>query len=221
MRWMLTRCSVQELLAARETAVWCGSETLNEKFPILEASARLSIFTNCSVKTQLATTDMGDLEAETSGRAKLSCAGRLWVVKMAAEMKMDGIKHLLCFTHCFDATDPRDKIFALVGLASDIDEDFIDYSKSYQEIIEDLSRRFLDGRIETDGCFTLDVWSCISRSEDDELTGPSWVIDWSKLHHSLYGPLMASYPSKDSLIKRRPEIRFAKEADKEVSRTPT
>lgn len=174
--------------------------------------------TNCSVKTQLATTEMADKEAETVGRAKLSCAGRLWVLKNATELGMDDIVHLLCFSHCFDATDPRDKIFALVGLASDIDEDFVDYSKSYQQIIEDLSYQLLNGAIGIKKSSPLDIWSCINLTGVEELIGPSWVVDWSKLQYSLYRPLMAQYASEQPVIARVPEIHFSKEDQKEVSK---
>lgn len=129
---------------------------------------------------------------------------------------MDTILQLLLFSHCFDSTDPRDKIFALIGLASDIDEDFVDYSKPYEDLIKDLSHRFLDGRIRTNTGSALDVLSCINRTEDEELAGPSWVVDWLKLQNTLYSPLMGQYPSESPVIKRSPEVKFVQEGSKEV-----
>lgn len=79
----------------------------------------------------------------------MMCAGRLWSFKIAKENGMSGILWFLLITRCFDATDPRDKIFALVGLVSDVSEEFIDYSKSYDTVVREFSHMLLDGRIET------------------------------------------------------------------------
>ena len=42
---------------------------------------------------------------------------------------------LILLTANFDSTDPRDKIFALVGLSKNVEEYFIDYTKSIDEIL--------------------------------------------------------------------------------------
>jgi starch phosphorylase len=204
---------VQELVCARELIIWCGSQTLNEEFPVLEAAARLFMMWNCTCKTQLATTVLEDKEAEGIGRSKLMCAGRLGSFKSLKDNGLSGILWLLLLTRCFHATDSRDKIFALVGLASDIGEEFVDYSKSYDDVVRELSRMLLDGRIETTSGSVFDLWSCITRDEDDDLAGSSWVVDWLKLRDSLYTPLMSQYGSDLPTIHRKPEIHFL-EVDK-------
>jgi hypothetical protein len=66
----------------------------------------------------------------------------------------------------------------------------------------------LDGRIETTSGSVLDLWSCITRDEDDNLSGPSWVVDWLKLRDSLYTPLITGYKSEYPMIYRKPEIQI-------------
>jgi hypothetical protein len=56
---------------------------------------------------------------------------------------------LLLATRPLQATDRRDKIFALVGLASDVDESFVDYSKDIEDIVTELSHMFLSGKLES------------------------------------------------------------------------
>jgi starch phosphorylase len=204
---------VQELICARELAIWCGSQTLNEDFPVLEAAARLYTMSNCTVKTGFGTTVLKDKNAEGIGRSKMMCAGRLWGFKSVRDIGLSGIMCLLLITRYFEATDSRDKVFALVGLASDVGEDFVDYSKSYDTIVQELSHMLLDGRIEITSDSVFDLWSCITRDEDDDLSGPSWVVDWLRLRDTSHTPLMCQFQSDNPMIHRKPEIHFS-EADK-------
>lgn len=207
---------MQELICASELTIWCGSETLNLDFPVLEAAAHLFTMYNCNIKTQLATTALKDKEAEGIGRSKIMCAGRLWGFKAFRDDGISGIMWLLLVTRCFDSTDPRDKIYALVGLANDVGEEFVDYSKSYENVIQELSHMLLDGKIETTSGSTLDLWSSITRDGHDDLSGPSWVVDWLKLRDSLYSPLLSRYDLEAPMMQRRPEIQFSKTDEDEV-----
>jgi hypothetical protein len=103
---------VQELICARELTIWCGQQTLNEDFPVLEAAARVFMMSNCTIKTQLATTALEDKEVQGVGRSRMMCAGRLWGFKTLKDSGLSGIMLSLLITRYFQATDPRDKIFA-------------------------------------------------------------------------------------------------------------
>lgn len=146
----------------------------------------------------------------------MMCAGRLWVIKTSRDYGLSYIAWFLLSTRYFDATDSRDKIFALVGLASDIGEEFINYSKSYDDVIRELSHMFLDGRIETTSGSVFELWSCVTRDEDDDLFGPSWVVDWLKLRNSPYTPLMSQFQSECPAIHREPDIHFSEAHEGEV-----
>ncbi|KAJ8118304.1 hypothetical protein OPT61_g689 [Boeremia exigua] len=214
--WFSRIWIVQEIVSAKNFTIWCGPDTLNEDFPVLEASARLLQMSNCNVKIQLATTALPDKNVQGAARSKLMCSGRLWGFKNFREIGVTGIFWNLLITRSFDATDPRDKIFALAGLATDVGEDFVDYSKSYEHVIRELSHMLLDGTIPTTSGSALDIWSCITRDDDDELDGPSWVVDWLKLRDSLYTPLMSQYVSEKPAIQRRPEVVFSSTGEEET-----
>ena len=77
-----------------------------------------------------------DEHAQQAAEKRLANAHVLFVIKYAREHAMSGTLYLLTATRCFEATDRRDKIFALVSLTSDIDRSFVDYSKSYEEVIK-------------------------------------------------------------------------------------
>lgn len=171
---------------------------------------------NCNTKTQIATTVLEDKNAQGIGRSKLMCAGRLWGFKASREQGLDGMLRYLLTTRYFDATDPRDKIFALVNLAGDVVEEFVDYSKSYADVVQELSRMVLEGRVPSTSGSTLDFLTCITRDEDDDLAGTSWVVDWLRLKDSLYTPLMNQFPSEAPTISRSSEVQFLDTEDGEV-----
>ncbi|KAF7672488.1 het-domain-containing protein, partial [Alternaria burnsii] len=111
-------------------------------------------------------------------------------------------------TSSFEATDPRDRMFALVGLMEDIDESFVDYSKSYQDLTQELSRMFLNGTIGSTVGSELDVLSLISRDEKHEFTEPSWVVYFRSRRSFQHVPLVWVYPSKKPVVNRNPDIQF-------------
>ncbi|CZR57672.1 uncharacterized protein PAC_07561 [Phialocephala subalpina] len=79
---------------------------------------------------------------------------------------------LLRATGRFQATDPRDKIFALLGLAKDAEQLEIraDYSKKYEEICVEVATKLIKGH-------GLSILSFASRTGAYNL--PSWVPDWN------------------------------------------
>ena len=128
-----------------------------------------------NIRLQLATPD-------EFVRHHFTCAGKLELLRhMKGEIGMLG---LLLMTRGFEATDPRDKMFALVGLGEDVDDDFVDYEKSIEEVLKDLSRRFLEARVPS-VTSSLDIWSCIDGAQDSrESETPSWIMDWRRLMES-------------------------------------
>jgi len=206
---------------ARQVVIWCGPTTANEDFPVLEAIARWSRMINCVLYTQDAVISFKDQDARRAARLRLPCAGNLFLIKEARENAESGTLYLLKKTHLFDAADPRDKVFALVGLANDIDKSFVDYSKSYDDVMRDLNLMFLEGRIEPTMGSVLDVWSSITREEDDEIAQPSWVVDIFKPQsfEYMYTPLVNFYPSREPHVVRKPELQFSEEAGEKVSFT--
>jgi len=81
---------------------------------------------------------------------------------------------LLLNTLRCEATDRRDKVFALLGLAADIEHPLLkpDYSQGWPEVYANLAR-FL---IQRDN--SLDV-ICVAKHDRPNTELPSWVPDWS------------------------------------------
>jgi hypothetical protein len=204
--WFTRMWVVQELASAREGRVemWCGEETVDHD-TVLAGAGRMVMLHNVNVKTQMYT------QAEGAGRLRLGCAGRLEVVRQIVQSGDVGMMDLVVLTRCFDATDARDRYFALVGLAGDVDEGFVDYAVSYEEVVRRLSKMVLQGSIKLSQGAELDVWSCITREvegDDEKMRNPSWVVDFLKLSDSLYTPMMVGYPSEAPIIQRPSDLRF-------------
>jgi len=72
------------------------------------------------------------------------------------------------------ATNPRDKVYALAGIAGSLSKYGleIDYTIGVEKVFEDVTRSYL--REKSD----LDILSFARGSKDDSGTTPSWVLDW-------------------------------------------
>lgn len=97
------------------------------------------------------------------------------------------------------ATDPRDHVLGLLGMASDTEELNIhaDYSKSCQVTYTDLARGFLEAQED------LQILSrCKFPKQQSNL--PSWVPDWSmRCGHTFWDPKHSPYnASRQSLAPR-------------------
>jgi len=103
----------------------------------------------------------------------------LWFLRFTlAEAGGIAMLELLNNTRTFQATDPRDKIFAVVGLASDLDpafvETFVDYEKTLVQVQTELAVWFLrqNRRAAT---MLLSYVEAVGHSD----LLPSWVPDWT------------------------------------------
>jgi hypothetical protein len=102
------------------------------------------------------------------------------------------ILQLLVSTRMFKATDPRDKIFALVGLASDVDSNFIDYNLSVADVQIRLAKRCMRNP-ECPGTMLL---SYVDQGHHSHEL-PSWVPDWTSGGPVQTGLSCSFYKAKD------------------------
>ncbi|GKZ55627.1 hypothetical protein AnigIFM49718_000706 [Aspergillus niger] len=87
-----------------------------------------------------------------------------------------GLFDLLCMTLAYQATDPRDKVYALLGLCCSKDRDAIipDYTKTTREVYFQTTQYLIK---ESLNCFCFNTNSPCSELFGSKL--PSWVSDWS------------------------------------------
>jgi hypothetical protein len=99
------------------------------------------------------------------------------IIYLRAVINEKGLKSiplldLLRMSRNFACKDPRDRIYAILGLASDVDALGIvrDYSKTAEEVFIDAAVRLLQAN-------SVDLLNLVSNTKEIKL--PSWVPDWS------------------------------------------
>lgn len=107
------------------------------------------------------------------------------------------ITKMVYLARFFEASDHPDRIFALVGLVQDVDESFIDYSKSLRQVFVELAKL----AFKKDPEFSLDLLSFATMSSQSE-TIPSWVPSWA--YEGVYLPLAITHPSRDLPVSYKP-----------------
>ncbi|KAK3899520.1 heterokaryon incompatibility protein-domain-containing protein [Staphylotrichum tortipilum] len=103
----------------------------------------------------------------------------LWFLDFTASQYGGALMlELLNWTRMFKAKDPRDRIFALVGLASYFDDEFadhlVDYKKPLVEVQTELARWFLKNHRRTESM----MFSYVGATGQAPSL-PSWVPDWA------------------------------------------
>ncbi|KAH7360156.1 heterokaryon incompatibility protein-domain-containing protein, partial [Rhexocercosporidium sp. MPI-PUGE-AT-0058] len=90
------------------------------------------------------------------------------------ESRSDGLIDMLSRARSLEATEPRDKIFAVLGISAGIDKDaeasLIDYSLPVAKVY----RNFAEYMIESSQSY--DILSAVAVTTSDGM--PSWVPDW-------------------------------------------
>lgn len=83
---------------------------------------------------------------------------------------------IVCRTTRLKSTDPRDRIFALAGVAEDGEGVEINYTKSRMDVFEDFARRTI--KFEK----SLRILSDAQQVNMEDCVPPSWVPQWDKEH---------------------------------------
>ena len=89
---------------------------------------------------------------------------------------------LLYLTGSLEATDSRDKLFALIGISKDGPMEMIDYSRDLRKLLIDVGKMFLERKTSSE-VPALDILSFVNHSTQDPGI-PSWVPTWNSINHS-------------------------------------
>jgi Heterokaryon incompatibility protein (HET) len=183
--WFSRMWVVQELLYARQYSMLCGDYSIDPRVLFRVVRKFVEMHDLRSIGT-IAAASQGEqvfklLEIYTLGGLKEDFDdGRLY-----------DLIELCAMTKDFQTTDPRDKVFALMGLASDVGPDFIDYRLEIDDIRIRVAKARLMPIAETKKA-PLDLLSSAAASRDDSHGSkvPSWVPTFQ---HNYSAPLAISY----------------------------
>jgi hypothetical protein len=178
--WWMRMWVIQEVVLARRTSLFCGPFDL--PWDNLEIASRfalsydLPIFYKTPEEIEIGDQFLQAWNLMNKSRYREAVFGDRTELRLQ-ELLMNNIS-------CF-ASDPRDMIFSLLGLATDVNdasELVIDYQKPVQQVYTDLIK-FQVRKYES-----LDI-ICGSK-HPKKLTGlPSWVPDWSNMRERTAGLL--------------------------------
>ena len=170
--WFTRAWIIQEVVVSQRALLHCGNMSLDWNefcFGFLFA-----------IKTGLLTT-RPDTFRYSSELSRLMPLMITYICFREPTYQNLDLSSLLQSHRLVEATDPKDKIYALLGLSTKIESQVHglvpDYSLSTAQIYTDVSRAIISK------CSTLDILG-VPRTAPNPLIGnvPSWVIDWSLPH---------------------------------------
>lgn len=122
------------------------------------------------------------------------------------QLRLCRLLHLILNPHFLQCSDPRDRIYALIGFACDTTELGIrpDYSLTNEEVLLDVALRMLKTKGQHMAC--LRAWN--ENCPEDTLL-PSWVPRWNGYQHELWDPDGRCFSASKASTSR---IRFQNKA---------
>ncbi|KAL3419459.1 heterokaryon incompatibility protein [Phlyctema vagabunda] len=161
---------VQELASASNAVIVCGERRVSER--ALHYALRL---VRNYRQHQILVYGL-DVPIPNPGRmsiVSLRPSRPILLLKARRSVKLSPLMYLLRNFRSFEATDPRDKVFALYGIAGDIEVHGFrpDYSKSCEDVFTDLARALIQN-----GYMEL-LSLCEFPKKITDI--PSWAPDWS------------------------------------------
>ncbi len=120
-----------------------------------------------------------------------------------------GLVALMAYTGACNVTDPRDRIYGLLGLASDADMSMVGgpiYTHPVGTIYTALVRAFIDTRKSLDIICFASLFRSRGPKYNEEQQLPSWVPDWRNQRDPSVIPLMTSQSSNIHIGNLRPTM---------------
>lgn len=208
--WFSRVWVVQEALMAKTLTFLCGTTTLPARLwlPFADRMMETSVFFDRLPSHTL-----------TPWCLNASYLGHL----ISRHDRGDTLKifDILDDTRAFEASDARDKVFAMVGLAVDIDNTFIDYSqKDPGPMLVRLAKHVLgipDGGAAL--CPPLKILG-YAGSTTTTIGVPSWVVDWTSQDYEAHSYFQRFHDGDDEILtssENESTCQFAQVTDDNVS----
>ncbi|KAF7538360.1 hypothetical protein G7054_g2980 [Neopestalotiopsis clavispora] len=106
---------------------------------------------------------------------------------------------LAAYSSCFEATDDRDRLYGIQGLATDTSILEVNYSYDVEDTYMRFTKAFIEHYKSLDIICFASLYSAVHSS-----ALPSWVPDWRARIDPLSVPLMVSQSAKDTIGNLRP-----------------
>lgn len=160
--------------------VWVLQETaVSPLSPEVRAGKKLLLWDACESARNFVESQVKNINDPVSAMVRNSLKATVAAIHnvrrdLSPTDPMSSLEMLLKRTMTFYATDPRDKVFALLGLAHDSDRVEIvpDYSKSLEQVYAEIAVYLISKNI------NMIYFNTNSPNQDH----PSWVPDWSWLN---------------------------------------
>jgi Heterokaryon incompatibility protein (HET) len=196
--WFSRVWIIQEFVAAKYFEFLCGGTLIEAKQVFEPINMLLRSQTFCAQITTFRST-----------KRRLTNSHKLRVLKQKMKTKThQSLLAILAETVNFEAKDPRDKVFAVLGLSNDSNNDLIDYKADLRKVLINTARRLLE--LENGSLEMLSWAHALARTDDIEI--PSWVIQWSSSEFVMI-PLAHIFPSSTNNSEDRADVSYS-EVDK-------
>ena len=185
--WFTRSWIRQEISAAKDVLVVCGRDTLSW-YTLKRSNARLSDIRRKLEKDPASNAKVSAIKSNINHLIRGWVPGQrlIGLVGFIGSMwyfHSGGLLELLMTAREFDATDPRDKIYSVLGLAkipmttdpypNDSPSFPVAYTKSVSEVYQDAVKYFINRDR------NLDIISILLSHRNDKSTDlPSWTPDW-------------------------------------------
>ncbi|KAI0174644.1 heterokaryon incompatibility protein-domain-containing protein [Pestalotiopsis sp. NC0098] len=200
--WWKRMWTLQEYVSCNWIDLYCGSQHVNEG----TLQAALSSIWYCEPDSELI---RPDLWAAAWTRDRL----REWYKDKTYSLNMNLVA-LMAYTGACELTDPRDRIYGLLGLAKERDRVTVG-RPAYADDVGDIYLRLITSLINEYRSLDMICFAQIFRSTDDKEDGemkdeglksqwPSWVPDWRVQVVPFVAPLMVSQTSGRHIGNFRP-----------------
>jgi hypothetical protein len=197
---------IQELMCARQCNILCGQYAIdpNALFGIVSKLNKMH-----DLRFNLVMAAAKELPIEKYHSVSVSAISLVGMKERLEAGQTFELAELCHLFRMFKATESRDKIFALVGLATDVRAEFIDYDLDLREIYIRVAKTALNSSKGT-FCAYLDTLSLVTDTSDSLLLSsdvPSWVSSFDRVE---FIPFSVMYPTESLDGVVRTELKFGR-----------